>query len=273
MTTALLLASDAAPAAALAPLFSVDSAIALLTLVVMEVVLGIDNIVFLSILVAKLPEAQRAKARFIGLAVAMLARIVLLLSISWLMTLTKPLFEVGPFWFLEAAHAVTGKDIVLFLGGLFLLYKATVEIHHKIDEKESAAGETPAESRHIRAASFAGIIFQIVMIDIVFSLDSVITAVGMADHIEIMIVAVVFAVVVMMLMAGAISRFIERHPTIKMLALAFLMLIGVMLVADGLGQHIPRGYIYSAMVFSILVEMLNMKASRKGVPAGAGGAG
>ncbi|MBM3984295.1 MAG: TerC family protein [Planctomycetes bacterium] len=215
----------------------------------MEVVLGIDNIVFISILTAKLPLAQRPRARRLGLGAAMLMRIVLLLSLSWVMGLTAVLFSIGE-------HGVSGRDLVLLTGGLFLLGKATFEIHERV---EGHAGPAGAGSK---AASFGAIIGQIMVLDIVFSLDSVITAVGMAKSIAVMVTAVIVAVVVMLAFAGRVSDFVERHPTVKMLALSFLLLIGVMLVADGLGQHIPKGYVYFAMAFSLLVEMLNLQAHK-----------
>ncbi len=258
-----ILATAAGPAH---PLFSVDSAVALLTLTALEIVLGIDNIVFISILTGKLPEEKRPRARFIGLAAAMVMRILLLLTIQWIMGLTRPIWTIKIAWFFDKPHAVTGKDLILLGGGLFLIFKATREIHHKIDGGESAAGTHPDPARQLGAITLQSVIIQIMLIDLVFSLDSVITAVGMARHIEIMIAAVVIAVLVMMALAGPISNFVERNPTIKMLALAFLLLIGVMLVADGIGQEerIPKGYIYFAMAFSLAVEMLNIRAARVG---------
>jgi len=227
--------------------------IALGTLTALEIVLGIDNVVFISILSGRLPESEQRRARVIGLAVAMVGRILLLLSIAWVMGLTAPLFSL-------AGHAFSGRDLILLVGGLFLIAKATHEIHDKL-EGEEQAGEGG------RQASFTAVIVQILLLDLVFSLDSVITAVGMADHVPVMILAVVIAVGVMMASAEAISDFISRHPTLKMLALSFLLLIGVMLVAEGLGQHIPKGYIYSAMAFSLFVEMLNLRAgSRRRTP-------
>ena len=235
-------------------LFTSENAIALLTLASLEIVLGIDNIVFISILVGKLPAAQQANARRIGLLLAMGMRIALLLAISWVMGLTAPLFSV-------LQQEFTGRDLILLVGGLFLVAKATWEIHDKLEGDEHGEGGARV------AASFVSILTQIVLLDIVFSLDSVITAVGMAKHIEIMIAAVVIAVAVMMIFAGAISAFIERHPTLKMLALSFLLLIGVVLVADGLGQHVSKGYIYFAMAFSLFVEILNIRIRRpKAVP-------
>jgi len=226
--------------------------IGLLTLTVLEIVLGIDNIIFISILAGKLPPEQQARARNIGLILAMVMRILLLLSISWIVGLTRPLFTVAGF-------AVTGKALILFFGGLFLISKSTREIHNKL-EGEEAHGEGRA------AASFASVIIQILLLDIVFSLDSVITAVGMVDQISVMIVAVVIAVGVMLVFAGTINNFVQRHPTIKMLALSFLILIGVNLIADAAGFHIPKGYTYFAMGFSIAVELLNMKLRKTPFP-------
>jgi predicted tellurium resistance membrane protein TerC len=233
----------------MADMFTSENLIALLTLTGLEIVLGIDNIVFISILVGKLPAAQQANARRTGLLLAMGMRILLLLAISWVIGLTQPLFSA-----LE--HEFSGRDLVLLLGGLFLVAKATWEIHDKLEGEAHGPGGTRA------AASFVAILTQIALLDIVFSLDSVITAVGMAKHIEIMIAAVVIAVGVMMIFAGAISEFIERHPTMKMLALSFLLLIGVVLVADGFGQHVSKGYIYFAMAFSLFVELINIRIRR-----------
>ncbi len=233
-------------------LFSSENLVALLTLTLLEIVLGIDNIVFISILTAKVPQEQRQRARTFGLALAMGTRILLLLGITWVMKLTTELFSV-------ADHGVTGKDMVLIVGGAFLVAKATWEIHEKLEGAEHG----PGAQSHGR---FVSVLIQIALLDIVFSLDSVITAVGMAKHVEIMVLAVVISVVVMMLFSGRVSRFIERHPTMKMLALSFLILIGVMLVAEGFGQHINKGYIYSAMAFSLLVEMLNMRLRRNTKP-------
>ena len=234
----------------MAELLTTESAIALLTLTSLEIVLGIDNIVFISILVAKLPADRQPAARRIGLLLAMGMRIALLLAISWVMGLTRPLFAV-----LE--HDFTGRDLILLFGGLFLVAKATYEIHDKLEGTEHEHA-TP------KAAGFGSILLQIMLLDIVFSLDSVITAVGMAKHIEIMIAAVVIAVIVMMVFAGRISAFIEKHPTMKMLALSFLLLIGVVLIADGFGQHVSKGYIYFAMSFSLFVEILNIRIRPKG---------
>ena len=222
-----------------------DIWIALVTLTSLEVVLGIDNIIFISILAGKLPAAQQPKARRLGLGAAMVMRILLLLGIAWIIKLTAPLFAVF-------GQEISGRDLILLVGGLFLLAKATYEIHDKLEGEEGHASKKVA-------ASFAGVIVQIMLLDMVFSLDSVITAVGMADEVGVMIAAVVIAVAVMMLAAGPISRFVEQHPTVKILALSFLLLIGMSLVAEAFEQHIPKGYIYFAMGFSVFVEMLNLK--------------
>jgi predicted tellurium resistance membrane protein TerC len=226
--------------------------LAFITLTAMEIVLGIDNIIFLAILVGRLPKAQQKRARFIGLSLAMVTRILLLLSLTWLMKLTAPLFAI-------LGNEISGRDIVLIVGGLFLLFKSTMEIHTSLEgaEHEKKAGGS---------ASFISVVSQIAVIDIIFSLDSVITAVGLAQHVEVMVAAIIIAVIVMMLSAGAISDFIDRHPTIKMLALSFLILIGVALIADGFELHIPKGYIYFAMAFSVMVEMLNLKMRKKREP-------
>jgi predicted tellurium resistance membrane protein TerC len=226
--------------------------IALVTLTVLEIVLGVDNIVFISILAGKLPRAQQSRARRVGLGLAMFLRIGLLLSLAWIMRLTAPLFTV-------LGNEIAGRDIILIAGGLFLLAKATHEIHDKL-EGEEGAGATRV------VASFTGVIVQILLLDIVFSLDSVITAVGMAQQVAVMVIAVVLAVGFMMLFANPIGEFVERHPTVKMLALSFLLLIGVALIADGLDFHIPKGYIYFAMGFSVFVEMLNLRLKRKSPP-------
>jgi predicted tellurium resistance membrane protein TerC len=220
--------------------------IALLTLTALEIVLGIDNIIFISILSGKLPQSQQGRARTVGLAAAMLMRIALLFTISWVIGLTAPLFEV-------VGQEISGRDIILIVGGLFLLGKSTLEIHGKLEGEEHATGAGA------KATSFASVIVQIMLLDIVFSLDSVITAVGMADDLWVMIAAVVIAVGVMMVSAGAISSFVNRHPTVKILALSFLLLIGTSLVAEGLEFHIPKGYIYFAMAFSVFVEMINLR--------------
>ena len=224
--------------------------IGLITLTVLEVVLGIDNVIFISILAGKLPPNQQGSARKIGLAAAMITRILLLLSITWIMKLTSPLFSIWSYNF-------SGRDLILLIGGLFLLAKSTHEIHGKLEGEEG--------TRSARATSFASVIIQITLLDIVFSLDSVITAVGMINVVGIMITAIIIAVIVMMIFAGPISNFVERHPTVKMLALSFLLMIGLLLVADGLGHHIPKGYAYFAMGFSVFVEMLNLRM-RKGKP-------
>jgi predicted tellurium resistance membrane protein TerC len=225
--------------------------LAFLTLTALEIVLGIDNIIFISILVGRLPPEQRARGRTIGLALAMVTRILLLLSITWVMGLSSELFSV-------MGRGVSGRDLILFGGGLFLLAKSTLEIHGSL-EGEGESAQRDAKGR----ATFNSVIIQIAIIDIVFSLDSVITAVGMAEHVEVMIAAVVVAVLVMMFLAGPISDFVDRHPTIKMLALSFLILIGVALIGEGLGFHIPKGYIYFAMAFSVAVEMLNMQLRKR----------
>jgi len=234
-------------------LMSIDSAISLLTLALMEIVLGIDNIIFISILAGKLPAEQQARARRLGLGLALVTRVALLCSLAWMMRLTTPLFSV-------LGHGVSGRDLILLVGGLFLIGKSTHEIHGKLEGEDGSASAKVAPS-------FAAVIVQILLLDIVFSLDSVITAVGMASEIAVMIAAVIIAVIVMLVFAGPISAFVDRHPTIKMLALSFLLLIGVTLVADGLGHHIPKGYIYFSMAFSLGVEMLNlrMRARRRPV--------
>jgi predicted tellurium resistance membrane protein TerC len=218
------------------------------TLTVLEIVLGIDNIVFISILADKLPRDQQGRARLLGLGLAMLTRILLLFSLTWIIRLTAPLFSV-------LGEEISGRDLVLLLGGLFLLAKSTHEIHGNLEGEESE-GSTRV------APSFVSVLIQIMLLDIVFSLDSVITAVGMVDEIAVMIAAVVVAIGFMMAFSGTISAFVSRHPTIKMLALSFLILIGVALIAEGLDQHIPKGYIYFAMAFSVGVEMLNLRARK-----------
>ena len=225
--------------------------LALITLTALELVLGVDNIIFLSIVVSKLPAAQQPRARTLGLAGALLTRILLLLSLSWLATLTRPWFEL-------AGHAVSGRDLVLISGGLFLIYKSVSEIH---DNVEGGAGPQPAVTR--TAASFAGAILQIMILDIVFSLDSVITAIGMTNNLPVMVTAITIAIIAMMFFAGALSAFVERHPTVKMLALAFLIMVGGALLAEGVGVHVPKGYIYFAMAFSVGVEMLNLRLRRR----------
>jgi len=233
-------------------LTSPETWIALLTLTVLEIVLGIDNIIFISILAGKLPAAEQRRARTVGLTLAMVTRILLLLSLTGIIRLTRPLFS--PF-----GHAFSGRDLILLLGGLFLLWKSTREIHDKLEGEEGR--------QNLKAgATFGGVIVQIALLDIVFSLDSVITAVGMVRQVGVMIAAIVLAVLVMLMAAGAISDFVHRHPTLKMLALSFLLLIGVTLIADGLGQHISKGYVYFAMGFSVFVESLNLRLAHKAAP-------
>jgi predicted tellurium resistance membrane protein TerC len=248
-------------------IFTVENLLALLTLTALEVVLGIDNIVFIAILSGKLPPEQRNKARRLGLLAAMIMRIALLLSISFIMGLTRPLFEIA--WLGDHIGEISGKDLILFVGGLFLIGKATHEIHGKLE------GEDPDDRPAARIASMVNVVFQIMLMDIIFSLDSVITAVGMVEQREgqpawqplsIMVTAVVVAVIVMMVFARSISDFVERHPTVKMLALSFLILIGVMLVADSFEKHIPKGYIYFAMAFSLFVELLNLRMRKVSKP-------
>ncbi len=231
---------------------SAEGWIALATLTILEIVLGIDNIVFISILAAKLRLEDRARARKIGLSLAMFIRIALLWSITWVMRLTTP-------WFVIIGTDISGRDLILIVGGLFLIAKSTHEIHDKLE------GEEGHGSARV-ASSFVGIIIQILLLDIVFSLDSVITAVGMAEDLAVMVLAVVIAVGVMLVSAGTISDFVERHPTVKMLALSFLLLIGVSLIGEGLDQHIPKGYIYFAMAFSVFVEMINLRVRAKSKP-------
>jgi predicted tellurium resistance membrane protein TerC len=224
--------------------------VALITLAALEIVLGVDNIIFISILVGRLPEHQRNRARTLGLAFAMLTRIGLLLSLAWIMTLTQPLFSIGP-------KEISGRDLILIAGGLFLLWKSVHEIHNAFEDEEHHGSAGTA------AATFGAIIAQIAIIDIVFSLDSVITAVGMVDEVAIMIIAIVLAVGVMMFAAKPIGEFVDRNPTIKMLALSFLILIGVALIGEGWDLHIPKGYIYFAMAFSVAVEILNIRVRAK----------
>lgn len=226
--------------------------IALLTLTALEIVLGIDNIIFISILTGRLPHQRQAKARTIGLALAMFTRVGLLFCLTWIMRLTTPLFVV-------LGNEISGRDIILIAGGLFLIAKSTFEIHERL-EGEEKHGTTGAAR-----ASFTNVVIQIILLDIIFSLDSVITAIGMTARLPIMIAAVVIAVIIMMISSGAISNFVHHHPTVKMLALSFLLLIGVTLIAEGLDQHISKGYIYFAMAFSVFVEMLNLKMRSKSV--------
>lgn len=230
-------------------LASPEAWIALFTLTALEIVLGIDNIIFISILVGRLPEQQRNQARVLGLGLAMVSRILLLLSLSWVMGLTEPLFTVF-------TNEISGRDLILIIGGMFLLWKSTHEIHHSLEGEEANAGSAAT-------ASFTSILIQIAIIDIVFSLDSVITAVGLAKHIEVMILAIIISVGVMMFSAKALGEFVDRHPSIKMLALSFLILVGFTLVGEGFGLHIPKGYIYFAMAFSVGVELLNIRMRAK----------
>jgi len=226
--------------------------IALVTLTFLEIVLGVDNVIFISILSAKLRKEEQKKARRVGLIAAMLMRLALLFSITWIARLTAPLFNV-------MGQDISGRDLILILGGLFLIAKATYEIHDKLEGEEGhASGRV--------AASFASVIGQVMLLDIVFSLDSVITAVGMSNDLIVMVTAVVASVLVMLVAAEPISAFVEKHPTIKILALSFLLLIGISLVADGFGQHVPKGYIYFAMGFSVFVEMINIRVRRKSKP-------
>lgn len=232
--------------------FTFDNLIALITLTLLEIVLGIDNVIFVSILSGKLPPHQQAKARRIGMLLAMVMRILLLFSISWVMGLTRPFFTI-------LNHEVSGRDLILLSGGLFLLAKSTHEIHAKLEGEEHGGVDA-------KKISFAGLIVQIILLDIVFSLDSVITAVGMSNQIAVMVLAVMIAVGFMLVFAGAISHFVHRHPTVKMLALSFLLLIGVMLIAEGFHHHIPKGYVYFAMAFSVMVEMLNLRVRKPKKP-------
>jgi predicted tellurium resistance membrane protein TerC len=233
----------------LAALLTMESLVAFLTLVGLEVVLGIDNIIFIAVLAGRLPAAERDRARTLGIQVAVVSRILLLLSISWVMRLTRPLFEIGD-------HLFTGKDLILVVGGAFLLMKATVEIHHKV--------EGVAEKAHTSSATtLKSVLIQVLMIDVVFSLDSVITAVGMTPHVPLMIAAVLASTVIMLIFSRAVVDFVEKHPAVKLLALSFLMMIGVLLVAEGFGKQIGKGYIYFAMAFSLLVELLQMRMQAK----------
>ena len=232
--------------------FTSSGLLALITLTFLEIVLGVDNVIFISILSSKLPGSQQGSARRTGLLAAMGMRILLLLSVVWIIRLTAPLFSI-------LGRSISGRDLILIGGGLFLLAKATIEIHERLE------GEEGHRSARV-PPSFAAVIIQIALLDIVFSLDSVITAVGMADEITIMVTAVILAVGVMMFSAGPISSFVNRHPTVKVLALSFLLLIGVSLIGEGLGMHIPKGYIYFAMGFSVFVEMINLRVRRPAVP-------
>jgi predicted tellurium resistance membrane protein TerC len=233
-------------------LWSPEAWVALVTLTALEIVLGIDNIIFISILVGRLPAHQQQRARTLGLSLAMISRIILLLSLAWVMGLTKPIFTLF-------AHAISARDLILIGGGIFLFFKSTMEIHNSLEGEGDAHGG-------LAAAGFFGVLTQIAVLDIIFSLDSVITAVGLAKHLPVMVLAIVIAVGVMMFAAKAIGEFVDAHPTIKMLALSFLILVGVTLVADGLGMHIPKGYVYFAMAFSTCVEMLNLKIRKRKSP-------
>ena len=230
-------------------LLSPEIWVAFLTLLALEIVLGIDNIIFISILVDKLPEERRALARRLGLGLALIMRILLLLSLSWVIGLTAPLFTV-------LGQEISGRDLILILGGLFLLGKSTFEIHENLEGEE---GHSSAKVK----ATFGSVLIQIILLDIVFSLDSVITAVGMVDQVSVMIAAVVVSIGIMLVSAEAVSGFVSRHPTVKMLALSFLLLIGFSLLLEGFGQHVPKGYIYFAMGFAVLVELLNLRVRRR----------
>jgi predicted tellurium resistance membrane protein TerC len=229
--------------------FSIDLLSSLLTLTALELVLGLDNLIFISILASKLPVEQREKARKIGLMGALVTRLVLLGLMSYLASLTKPLFEIG-------SIAFSGKSLILIVGGLFLLYKATKEIHHKLEENDE-------EAKARAATTLGAVIVQIMLLDLVFSIDSVITAVGMTTNLPVMVAANIFALIGMLTIGGSLGHFVEKHPSIKILALSFLMMIGLVLLGEGFGAHIPKGYVYSAMAFSVFVEILNIKTSRK----------
>lgn len=233
---------------------STDIIVSLLTLTAMEIVLGIDNIIFIAILVARLPENQQEKVRNLGIGLALVIRVILLFSISWIMTLKEPFFSIF-------SHSFSGRDLILLSGGLFLIAKSTYEIHHKVEGDPEHA--LPANAKSNLKTSAGAMLAQILILDIVFSLDSVITAVGMVSQVSIMVVAMIISMVVMLLSAGKISGFVERHPTVKILALSFLLLIGVMLVAESMGQHVSKGYIYFAMAFSLIVEILNIRYRSK----------
>ncbi len=231
-------------------LLSVEGIIALLTLTLLEIVLGVDNIIFISIVTNKLPEEQQPKARLVGLSLALIIRIMLLFGITWIVGFTKPMFTLFGF---EAS----GRDLILFVGGLFLLAKSTSEIHHKVE------GVTEEHEVSVKKKAFSGIIIQIVLLDIVFSFDSILTAIGLTDEILLMIIAVTISLIVMMIFSGAISKFINDHPTLQILALSFLILIGFMLVIEAFHFHVPKGYIYFSVAFSLLVEVINMKMRKK----------
>lgn len=231
-----------------------DTYVSLLTLTFLEIILGIDNIIFISILTGKLPPNEQGKARTLGLALALIFRVILLLCISWIAGLVNPLFTVFGF-------AVTGRSLILILGGLFLLYKSTVEIHEKLEGEEEKAAS--ADDKKVK---LSGLLVQIILLDLVFSFDSVITAVGLVEHVSIMIIAIILSMIVMLIFAKSVSEFIHRHPTIKMLALSFLLMIGLLLFLEGLHIEVPKGYVYFAMAFSFLVELLNIKLRKKSKP-------
>lgn len=259
-----LLATESAIAAIAQPetwqqlLMNPATYVSLVTLALLEIVLGVDNLVFVSILAGKLPKAQQPRARQLGLGLALVTRVILLCFIGWLVGLTKPLFAVSLPW-TQASHGVSGRDLVLLLGGLFLLGKATHEIHHNLEGEDGEATNTLGQ----KAASFGAIIVQIGLLDIVFSLDSVITAAGMVKEVGIMIAAVIISMIFMVLFVNKISDFIDKHPSLKMLALSFLIMIGALLVAESFHQEIPKGYVYFAMAFSVIVEVLNIRARTK----------
>ena len=263
-----LLAAAGAEVSQAAPLLSAASLGALLTLTLMEIVLGIDNVVFVAIQVGKLPPDQQAKGRFIGMGLAMVFRLGLLMGISWVMGLTSTLFDLPPvlqdllYEHQPGKTGPSGRDIILLAGGLFLMYKASTEIFEKLEGESHEQHGTGGASR----SKFAAIIIQLILLDIIFSLDSVITAVGMAQRLDIMIIAMILAMVVMLISVGAVSDFVQRHPSVKILALSFLNLIGMMLLLEGTGMHVNKGYIYSAMGFSLLVEMLNLRYRKKQKP-------
>lgn len=230
-----------------------DTWVALLTLTFLEIVLGIDNIIFISLVAGKVPEENQKKARLGGLSIALIMRILLLLSITWIIGLTQPVLTIADF-------ELSWRDIILISGGIFLLIKSTLEIHHKVEGQESEPGQKPKSSM-----SFSSAIIQIVLLDIVFSFDSILTAVGLTDQVILMIIAVIIAIIVMMIFARPVGNFVNKHPTIQILALSFLILIGVMLIVEGAHYHVPKGYIYFAVFFSLLIEMLNMRYRKKGV--------
>ena len=241
-------------------LLTADSLISLLTLTLMEIVLGIDNVIFISIVSAKLPAEEQKKARGLGIFMALFIRVLLLLVIKWIIGLTQPVFTIPDFGIElnEEQRGISWRDIILFAGGLFLLAKSTLEIHHKITEPDDHDPDMPKNRRN-----FMSVVWQIMLLDIVFSFDSIITAVGLADHVEIMIIAVLISMVIMFVFAGPISRFINKHPTMKMLALSFLLMIGLTLVAEAFAFHVPKGYVYFAMAFSLFVEAMNMRLRKK----------